>query len=165
MCGSEDAGLPAARADLYDGAVCVITPTACSRPEMMNAVRHLWELVGARVLVMDPVQHDRAAALVSHVPHVAAAMLVELVAAETPEVRAMCAGGFRDTTRVASGPADLWTAILSLNRTEVARGLGRAAEKLQAVQAALEQNNMDAVKAFLESAVRHRSEISGGTRS
>jgi prephenate dehydrogenase len=161
MCGSEEAGLGAARPDLYEGAVCVVTPTNRSRTEVVRAVRNLWELVGARVLEMDPVRHDRAAALASHVPHVVAAMLVELAWADTPEARALCAGGFRDTTRVASGPADLWTAILSQNRTEVARALGLAADQLQSVKSALEQNNLDEVKSFLASAVRHRSQIVG----
>ncbi len=161
MCGSEEAGLAAARPDLYAGAVCVVTPTSRSRPEVVRSVRNLWELVGARVLEMDPAEHDRAAALASHVPHVAAAMLVELAWADASPARALCAGGFRDTTRVASGPADLWTAILALNRAEVARGLGLAAEQLQAMKSALEQNNFDEVKLFLESAAHHRRQIIG----
>jgi len=161
MCGSEEAGLAAALPDLYAGAVCVVTPTNRSRPEVVRSVRNLWESVGSRVLEMDPAEHDRAAALASHVPHVAAAMLVELAWADSSPARALCAGGFRDTTRVASGPAGLWTAILALNRTEVARGLGLAAEQLQAMKSALEQNNLDEVKSFLESAAHHRRQIVG----
>lgn len=125
MCGSEATGLSAARADLYDQALCVVTPTAKSRPEMTSAAEALWRSVGARVVAMTPAEHDRAAALVSHIPHVAAAALVELLAGENPDFHRLCAGGFRDTTRVASGSPELWTAILSQNRREAERGLGK----------------------------------------
>lgn len=159
MCGSEEAGLDAARADLYEGATCVITPTSRSRPSLVqNAVR-LWEMAGARVVQMDPARHDRAAALVSHVPHIAAAALVELVGTESGDVRELCAGGFRDTTRVASAPADLWSGILALNRREAARGLGGLIALLTSVKQALEEGRLDEVNALLASAAAHRAKI------
>lgn len=159
MCGSEEAGMAAARADLYDNALCVVTPTARSRPEMVQAAEDLWRMVGARVATMAPGRHDRAAALVSHVPHVAAAALVELVAAESPDVRQLCAGGFRDTTRVASGPADLWTAILALNRDETVRALGELTDLLGSIRAALADNRLKDVATLLAAAAAHRAEI------
>jgi prephenate dehydrogenase len=110
---------------------------------------------------MDPARHDRAAALASHVPHVAAAALVELVCAGPPDARTLCATGFRDTTRVASGPAGLWTAILMQNRAEVARGLGEAADILQSIKSALEDNDPVRVESFLQSAADHRAQITG----
>lgn len=159
MCGSEEAGLGAARADLYEGALCIVTPTSHSNPQAVSAVRGLWKMAGSRTIEMEPAEHDRAAAVVSHVPHVAAALLVELVGATNPCFRQMCAGGFRDTTRIASGSPDLWAGILSSNRKEVLaalRDLGSAASK---VESALENNDINALHAFLESAARHRTEI------
>ncbi len=164
MCGSEEAGMAAARADLYDNALCVVTPTGRSRPEMVRAAENLWRMVGSRVVMMDPARHDRAAALVSHVPHVAAAALVELVAAESPDVRRLCAGGFRDTTRVASGPAELWTAILALNRDETVRALGEMIDLLAAVKTALADNRLKDVAALLAAASVHRTEILENTK-
>jgi len=159
MCGSEEAGIDAARADLYDGALCVVTPTPQSDREAVEAVCALWNAVGARTVEMEPAEHDRAAALVSHVPHVAAALLVELVGGGDPSFRELCAGGFRDTTRVASGSPDLWTGILSANRKEVLsalRNLGGAAKRIEEL---LAKNNVDGLRSFLENAARHRSEI------
>ena len=162
MCGSEEAGLDAARAALYEGATCVVTPTARSHPELVRQACDLWTTVGGRVLQMDPARHDRAAALASHVPHVAAAALVALVGAERADARELCAGGFRDTTRVASGSAELWTGILALNRAEAARGLGELVEVLAGVKRALEQDKPDNVKALLSSAATVRAEILHG---
>ena len=159
MCGSEEAGLDAARADLYEGATCVVTPTARSRPELVRQACDLWSAVGGRVLQMDPARHDRVAALASHVPHVAAAALVALVGAESADARELCAGGFRDTTRVASGSPELWTGILSLNRAEAARGLGELIGVLAGVKRALEQDKPGDVKALLSSAAALRAEI------
>jgi prephenate dehydrogenase len=159
MCGSEEAGLGAARADLYEGALCVVTPTENSNPDAVCAVSALWQAVGARLLEMNAADHDRAAAAVSHVPHVAAALLVELVCGEAPIYRQLCAGGFRDTTRVASGSPDLWAAILSSNRAEVSSALGKFSGLIAELRQAVENNDTDALRDFLARASRHRAEI------
>lgn len=159
MCGSEEAGLPAARADLYEGSTCVVTPTPDSRRDIVEKAIALWKSVGAEVVEMDAGRHDRAAALVSHVPHIAAAALVNVVGAEAPDVHRLCAGGFRDTTRVASGSPDLWVSILSSNRAEAARGLGEFAEIIGTVKKALEEGRMEDVRAFLALGAGQRSTI------
>jgi len=159
MCGSEEAGLAAARANLYEGALCVVTPTDISRASAVESVEALWRSVGARTTRLDPREHDRAAALASHVPHVAAAALVELVASGGPAPTELCAGGFRDTTRVAAGLPDLWTAILQANRKEVADGLVRLSDLLQETARALENNDTNKVHALLKSARRHRAAV------
>ena len=159
MCGSEEAGLDAARADLYEGALCVVTPTADSDPEAVAAVCQLWQMAGARTVEMTPAEHDRAAAVVSHVPHVAAALLVELVGAENPAFREMCAGGFRDTTRIASGSPDLWAGILSSNRTEVLAALRKLGSASARIESALADNDIGTLRDFLENAARQRSQI------
>jgi prephenate dehydrogenase len=130
-----------------------------SQPAMVRAAGDLWRSVGARVLEMGPHEHDAAAAAVSHVPHIAAAALVGLVAQSQPVYQKLCAGGFRDTTRVASGSPELWTSILGLNRREISGALGNLADILQSMKAALEKNDTAAVQAFLESAAKHRAEI------
>lgn len=159
MCGSEEAGLQAARTDLYQDALCVITPTSHSNPQAVRAVSALWQTVGARTVEMEPAEHDRAAAIVSHVPHVAAALLVELVRAEKPFFRELCAGGFRDTTRIASGSPDLWAGILSSNRAEVLAALRKLTAAATRIEGALQSNDTDALRAFLAEAAQHRSEI------
>jgi len=159
MCGSEETGLTAARPDLYEDALCVVTPTSQSQDAALQVVEDLWRTVGARTLVMSPDEHDCAAALVSHLPHVVAAMLVEVVFAGHPEFRELCAGGFRDTTRIAAGSPELWTAILSSNRSEVVATLDRFGASLAEVRAALGSDDKQAIHNFLADAARHRAEI------
>lgn len=159
MCGSEAAGLGAARADLYDNALCVVTPTPSSRPETTRAVEGFWRSVGMRTVSMPAAAHDRAAAIVSHMPHVAAAALVNLLEDESPEASAMCAGGFRDTTRVASGSPELWTAILSSNRAEVIAALRKLGESVAAVRSLLEREDAAGLRAFLERAAARRGKM------
>ena len=159
MCGSEETGLAAARADLYDNALCVVTPTSQSNDAALRVVEDLWQIVGARTLVMSPDEHDRAAASVSHLPHVVAALLVETVFGDHPKFRELCAGGFRDTTRIAAGSPELWTAILSANRSEVVATLDRFAVVLAEVRAALESDDKQAIRNFLADAALHRAEI------
>lgn len=159
MCGSEAAGIEAARADLYEGAVCAVTPGSHARPEMVGAAKEFWQALGASVIELSPGDHDRAAALVSHVPHVAASALVETLCGDDPDFRKMCAGGFRDTTRVASGSPELWTGILSLNREEVARGIDELVGTLQKLQEALKRNDTAFVLELLRSAAAHRAQI------
>lgn len=159
MCGSEEAGMAAARADLYQDAICVVSPTAKSRPDMVQAARSLWSMVGGRVAEMEPGRHDRAAALVSHLPHVAAAALVELVGRESADVRKLCAGGFRDTTRVASASAELWTAILALNRNETVVALGELIGLLGSIKDALADDRLKDITRLLAAAAAQRAEI------
>jgi len=159
MCGSEASGLVAARADLYENALCVITPTGHSHPEAASRTENFWKSVGCRVARMTPAAHDRAAALVSHVPHVAAAALVALLGNEGAETTAMCAGGFRDTTRIASGSPELWAAILCQNREETERGLEKLSGVLDAFKAAVKANDRPRVATLLAQAREARRTI------
>lgn len=159
MCGSEAAGLEASRADLYEGAVCVVTPTRRTKTGVLGRVEGLWRSVGSRILTMDPESHDRAAALVSHLPHVAAAALVRMVGGGRPDFREMCAGGFRDATRIAAAPADLWTSILASNRHEVAGSIEELCRMLSEVAEAMKRDDFRKVHEFLALAARERAEI------
>ena len=159
MCGSESAGLTAAYADLYAGALCVVTPTPRSRAEAVRSVKALWSSVGARIHEMNPAEHDRAAASVSHVPHLIAALLVELAARGTASARQLCAGGFRDTTRIASGSADLWTALLESNRAEVIAALRTFAGSVDGVIEVIEKKDTASLRALLGRAAANRAEM------
>jgi len=158
MCGSEAAGLGAARADLYQDAMCAVTTTGATRPDLADRAEDLWKTLGARTLRLSPEEHDAAVAAASHVPHVAAAALVELIG-DSAATRALCARGLRDTTRIAAGSPELWTGILSQNRTEVARTLGKLTHLLDAAREALEHDDMPKISSLLTAAQAHRAEI------
>jgi len=158
MCGSEAAGLDAARANLYEGAWCAITPTGATRGDLVERAEQFWKSVGAHTLRLSPEEHDAAVAASSHVPHIAAAALVELIG-DSATSRALCARGLRDTTRIAAGSPELWTGILSQNRTEVARALARLTHLLDKAREALEQDDLSKISTLLAAARAHRAEI------
>ncbi|HEY1065023.1 MAG TPA: prephenate dehydrogenase/arogenate dehydrogenase family protein, partial [Pirellulales bacterium] len=116
ICGGEKAGVEAARADLYENRVVVLTPTATTLATDAATLTEFWTSVGAKVVEMSPHEHDEALAHTSHAPHLVAAAL----AAALPHDYARLTGtGFRDVTRVAAGGPELWRQIFLDNRDAV----------------------------------------------
>ena len=108
MAGSEQDGLDGADPDLFSGATWVLSPTAATDDAAFAEVRQVVSSLGAHVIVIPPERHDVLVAVVSHVPHLAAATLMRLADARAVEHRALlrlAAGGFRDMTRIAAGHA------------------------------------------------------------
>lgn len=119
MAGSESTGLKAARADLFERSTCIVTPDANTDPKALAAVEAFWTKLGCRVVQLGAGEHDDCVALVSHLPHLVAAILVNVVAERNAHAFGVVGPGFRDTTRVASGPPAMWTEILRENSTAV----------------------------------------------
>jgi len=156
IAGSEQRGVSFARADLFDGATCVVTPTDRTPEDVLSRVHAMWQAVGMTVRTVSPGEHDRLLAEVSHLPHVAASVLVAAIsdAAET-----LVGPGWADTTRVASGDARLWRDILVSNTSEVARALAGAAGRLDAFRRALERGDAERVEALLAEAKARRDRL------
>jgi prephenate dehydrogenase len=121
MAGSEKTGVENARSDLYRGATVVLTPSRRTPPSALRRAKSFWSAVGGKVLTLDPAEHDRWVALVSHLPHLLADALILTAAhaARTPAerrlFRSLAAGSFRDATRVAGADPAQWAAIFSAN--------------------------------------------------
>lgn len=130
MAGSEKTGMAAACATLFEGRTCIVTPVPETDPAAEERVRFFWELLGARVLRMTPEEHDARVALVSHFPHLLAACLVNMAVGEDRAALELCGPGFRDTTRVASGPPGMWVEILRSNGPAVRKSVEAMIEKL-----------------------------------
>jgi prephenate dehydrogenase len=158
MAGAEKTGCSAARADLFQGAVCAITPTRKSGTKTVRRVEQFWESLGCQVLRMKAEVHDDLVSRSSHLPHVVAAELANYVLspAHPPEQALMCANGFRDTTRIASGSPEMWRDIALANRKNLARVLGVFVEDLREFQLALEREDREAVIEFFENAKQRR---------
>lgn len=128
LCGSEKTGAKNARADLYRGATCVITPTPRMPPGALRRARQFWRELGAKPILLDPQTHDRWLALVSHLPHLLAFSLVETVrrGGRTPQwIQKLIAGSFRDATRVAAADPEQWESIFQLNRRPLQQAAGQ----------------------------------------
>ncbi|MHB1305637.1 MAG: prephenate dehydrogenase [Limisphaerales bacterium] len=158
MAGAEKMGVSHARADLFAGAVCVVTPTAQTPPAALEAVENLWRGVGGRVLRLSPEAHDVRVARSSHLPQALAATLANLVLDEIhgPEQARLCAGGFRDGTRIASGSPEMWRDIMLSNREPLLRALGEYAERIEELRRAVERGDVATISGLLESAKRRR---------
>jgi prephenate dehydrogenase len=118
IAGSEASGAEAARADLFRGRRCIVTPTPTTDPAALALVTSLWAAVGATVEDMTPAIHDEILARVSHLPHVVAYALVGAVgdmAIDGRRVLDYAGSGFRDSTRIAASPAVVWRDILLAN--------------------------------------------------
>lgn len=150
MAGGETAGLEAARADLFEGAACILTPHAASLPRL----RSFWEALGCRVVVMPPAVHDEAIARISHLPHVAASAIVlsALGPGGVPSAADVTGRGFRDTTRIAGGDPGLWTEILLENRDALRQPLEDLRQQLGRVLDFLERRDEEGLRRFLSEA-------------
>jgi prephenate dehydrogenase len=141
MAGSEQTGLAAARADLFDGAACIVTPHEGSNAEAVASVHAFWQALGGRVLELAPAKHDEIVALVSHFPHLLAATLVNVVGQENAAAFDFSGPGFRDTTRVASGPPKMWAEILHSNRAAIRTSTEAMIEKLREIITLLDHDS------------------------
>ncbi len=130
MAGSEHTGFSAARANLFDGATCIVTPESDTDPAALAAVCEFWKGIGSRVVELPAAEHDECVALVSHLPHLLAATLVNTVAEKNAHAFRVVGPGFRDTTRVAAGPPDLWREILHENSAAVLPAIDALIAKL-----------------------------------
>jgi prephenate dehydrogenase len=164
MAGAEKTGVAAARADLFAGAVCVITNTRRSAPAAVRKVEQLWKAVGCRLLRLTPEAHDALVSRSSHLPHVVAAQLANLILdPKCPAAQGMlCAKGFRDTTRIASSSPEMWRDIVLANRANLLRTLDAFKAGLQTFQRALKRGDARAVSAFFEQARQRREQWSKG---
>jgi prephenate dehydrogenase len=167
MAGAERMGVAAARGDLFNNAVCVVTPTSKSDKSDIEKVEELWKSVGARTLRMSPDLHDELVSRSSHLPHVLAATLANAVLdpKQRKQQAALCANGFRDTTRIASGSPEMWRDIALANRENLISALDSFVEDLQELRGLLKSKNEKAITKFFETAKKRRDEWVGKAAS
>jgi prephenate dehydrogenase len=158
MAGAEKTGVVAARANLFENTVCVLTPTKKSNATAVRKLEQFWQSLGARVLKLDAAQHDLLVSRTSHLPHVVAATLANLVLnPASPKTQAqLCATGFRDTTRIASGSPKMWRDIALTNRKNLSRSVDAFVAELKRFQVALKSGDDKAVEKIFATAKQRR---------
>ncbi len=168
IAGDAHSGPEAARPDLFHGCVAVLCPPRGEGPEAegFERVRRMWEEVGARVLTLDPAQHDRALAVTSHLPHAvsyALAAAVGAAAEDDDRILGLSAGGLRDTLRIAGSSPLMWRDIFLHNSEPVLQQITRYQEALEELRRLIEAGDRDGLLLFLHAASMQQRRFGEGT--
>ena len=148
ICGSEQQGADAGDADLYDGAMTVVTPLPNAAPAAVEKIISLWKAAGSNTMLMDAAEHDRILAATSHLPHVAAAALV---LAESGN-GVLCGSGFRDTTRIAEGSPQVWSDIVRTNAPALKASIAELRKQLSDFENHLDSGDEEKIKSWFAAA-------------
>lgn len=163
MAGSHETGPAAAKADLYQGRRVILTPLAENRPDDINLVESLWRACGARLVRLDPAEHDAAMACISHLPHWLSSLYMQYVATgPQPELRMdIAAGGFRDFTRIAQSSPEMWRDIFIANRASILHEIAKFRLQLDRAEQALRDEDAQWLEHMLVEAAKARQGWSG----
>jgi len=158
MAGSEKTGVKAAKADLFQGAICVVTPTRKTSQGALERIEALWRSIGSQVLRMSPGEHDRLVSRCSHLPHLLAAQLTHLVLDPSlPEdQQRLCANGFRDVTRIASGSPEMWRDIALANGDYLCEAAEQFTKRLRSICRAIRKGDGERLMVFYQEAKSRR---------
>ncbi|AQS58589.1 prephenate dehydrogenase [Desulforamulus ferrireducens] len=161
MAGLEVAGVSGAREDLFEGACYLLTPTEKTEPAALIRLRGLIECLGATPMELDYREHDEAVAVISHLPHLLSAALVNTVSYDAKEqlLLTLAAGGFRDTTRIAASNPLMWRDILLTNRSMVLAAINKFRVQLDKIEQSIEQFDPDILVDALTRAQNLRSTL------
>ena len=156
MAGSEKRGVEFARADLFDNATCLLTPTAHTDPQATRFVEQFWVELGMKTVRLSPVDHDQRLADISHLPHALAAALVLM---QEEAALSLCGKGFLDTTRIAGGDGGLWRDIFLDNADNLRDGIDRLTDTLTHLKRLLDENDAVGIESWLNQAARRRDNL------
>jgi len=156
IAGSEQSGIEFARDDLFDDSRCILTASSKPNRAAMTALKRFWTALGCRVATMTPVEHDRVFSNISHLPHLIATGLVN--ASDRDDMK-FAGKGFLDSTRIASGPASIWTDVLLANADNLTAGIDRVLVELSEMNEAVKAKDAKKIEALLDKARRKRAAL------
>ena len=152
MAGSHHTGFQHARADLFDGAACVVTHSADTDAAAAERVAAFWTALGSRVFRRDPTLHDDEVAWISHAPHAVAFAFARALTDSPGPASELRGPGFRDFTRIAAADPEMWADILVANRKALAGPLETTARSLDALAQSIAAGDTERVQEILASA-------------
>ncbi|MDH5662391.1 MAG: prephenate dehydrogenase/arogenate dehydrogenase family protein [Elusimicrobiota bacterium] len=142
IAGSEKQGVRNARADIFSGTTCVLTPADKNGRQAVKVVRDLWKRMGARILLLKPEEHDYLVAYTSHLPHVLASTLANLIGGvreKDPLASRIIAGSISDMTRIADSSPDMWIDICLSNSKAISKSIKVMVERLEKIKKSIEK--------------------------
>ena len=159
MAGSEQNGLQAADALLFQNAACLLTNDSGAPEELCAELENFWKSLGCRTKWFAAAEHDRIVARISHLPHITAAATALSALGGDCSYGELAGGGLRDTSRVASGNPAMWAEILTENKQAVVAELRDNIGHLNDVLASLEEGDLEAAREWLEGAKKLRDTL------
>ena len=156
IAGSEQRGVEFARDDLFERTDCILTTTKKTNAAPVETLKRFWSKLGCSVKLMSPAEHDRIFANISHLPHITAAALIN--ASKTEELK-FAGKGFIDTSRIASGPANIWADVLATNANNSTRGIDKITVELEKLKKAIKSGNKKQIEKLLEAARDKRATL------
>ncbi len=142
IAGAELSGVEAGRGDLFEQKRLIITPLESTSIQMLEKVTHFWENIGSSVSIMDIRHHDAVLAATSHLPHILAYALVDLLGRKDKqeEIFKYAAGGFKDFSRIASSDPTMWLDICLANKEEIVPLIQQLRAELEKIEHMLTKN-------------------------
>ena len=156
MAGSEKRGVANARADIFKDSLCILTPTRNTKLSGLRKVRGLWGSLGSRVIVVDPSLHDKILSFVSHLPHLLAFCLIDIIPGKFLKFGS---NGLKDSTRIASSEAEVWKDIFISNRQATLKAIGLFQKRLSQVRSALQKKDLKILETVLVRAKQKRDSL------
>lgn len=154
IAGSEQRGIEFARDDLFEQTTCILTTTNNTSRKAVQTLKRFWSGLGCSVKLMKPAEHDRTFANISHLPHIVAMALIN---ANDNEDLKFASKGFIDTSRIASGPANIWADVLLTNIDNITKAIDKTIAELRKTKKAIKSQNKKQIEYLLETARRKRS--------
>jgi prephenate dehydrogenase len=156
LAGSEKKGIANLQESIFKGSICIITPTAKTNQRTLNKVKFLWKKLGADIVILSAKRHDQVLAFTSHLPH---ALAFSLISSIPDQCLGLSSNGLRDTTRISSSDANLWSEIFLSNRGNLLTAVSIFQSKLTYLKQALENKNKSQLVKILQSANKKRAKL------
>jgi len=153
LAGSEKRGVVNAKTQIFQGSLCVLTPTKKSKRAIVKKVKKFWEATGAKTAMLDSDKHDEILGFVSHLPH---AVAFSLMVAVPKEHLKFAASGLRDSTRIATSDAEVWSEIFLSNQKNLLKCIGDFEKNIRKLKSAIKRKDKKAINSILAQANKKR---------
>ena len=156
LAGSEKRGVVNANPSIIKGSLCILTPTKNTDKEALEKIKRLWSELGARVVFLAPDAHDKILSFVSHLPHLVAFSLIDII---PKEYLRLASSGLKDTTRIAASDSELWTDIFLSNQKNILKSIGFFQSNLSRIKSAIQRKDKKLLDKILKEAKSKRNNL------
>jgi len=156
LAGSEKRSIANADPEIFEGTICILTPTRKTKSRALNRIKEFWRRVGVTTINLTPESHDMVLSVTSHLPHIAAFSLIQSVPVKYFR---FASGGLKDTTRIAASDTELWLDVFLSNRNNTLKAIAQLQKNLARVKSALKNKDRKSLAKILKGAKVKREKL------